>query len=179
MATRNIQIREGFSLAFDHAAQYFTVSDPKFRKLVDKWVMEGAVKEWKGVLGTLQAGGEFSQLVDDVPRYVGVDGMGSLANHMVSQVSSPFVLSFRASDESMSLNPRGRGYETVEFFLECALLRESILAAVSISRNPTASNPFLAFWMRKQVHSAHWLLYPYPHLGKSFCDCTLSCEKTW
>jgi hypothetical protein len=177
MATRNIQIREGFSLAFDHAAQYFTVSDPKFRKLVDKWVMEGAVKEWKGVLGTLQAGGEFSQLVDDVPRYVGVDGMGSLANHMVSQVSSPFVLSFITSDESMSLNPIGRGYEIVEFFLECALHRESLPAAVSISRNPPASNPFLAFWMRK--HILPGLLYPYPHLGKSFCDCTLSCEQTW
>lgn len=133
MATRNIQIREGFSLAFDHAAQYFTVSDPKFRKLVDKWVTDGAVKEWKGVLGTLQAGGEFSQLVDDVPRYVGVDGMGSLANHMVSQVSAPFILSFRASDDSMSLNPRVRGCEIVVFFLECAFLRECLLAAVSIS----------------------------------------------
>lgn len=154
MATRNIQIREGFSLAFDHAAQYFTVSDPKFRKLVDKWVMEGAVKEWKGVLGTLQAGGEFSQLVDDVPRYVGVDGMGSLANHMVSQVSSPFVLAFRNSDESISSNPIGKGYEIVEFFLECALLRESLLAAVSTSRDPPASKSFLAFWMRNQVHSA-------------------------
>ncbi|KAG0619133.1 hypothetical protein M758_4G119800 [Ceratodon purpureus] len=85
MATRNIHIRDGLNLAFDHAAQYFTVSDPKFRKLVDRWLNEGAVKEWKGVVGTLQAGGKYSGLADDVPRYVGTHGMRPLADHMVSQ----------------------------------------------------------------------------------------------
>lgn len=85
MATRDFQIREGLSLAFDHAAQYFTVSDPKFQRLVDRWIQEGAVKEWKGVVGTLQAGGKYTGLADDVPRYVGTHGMRALADHMVSQ----------------------------------------------------------------------------------------------
>lgn len=87
MATRDIHTKDGLSLTFDHAAQYFTVSDPKFRKLVDRWIDEGAVKEWKGVVGKLQAGGKYSDLADDVPRYVGTHGMRPLADHMVSRVS--------------------------------------------------------------------------------------------
>lgn len=85
MATRDIHTKDGLSLTFDHAAQYFTVSDPKFRKLVDRWIDEGAVKEWKGVVGKLQAGGKYSDLADDVPRYVGTYGMRPLADHMVSR----------------------------------------------------------------------------------------------
>lgn len=85
MATRDIETREGQSLVFDHAAQYFTVSDPRFHKLVDRWIKEGAVKEWTGVVGTLRNGGQFEELIDG-PRYVGVHGMRPLADHMVSQV---------------------------------------------------------------------------------------------
>ena len=87
MATRRIEIRDDLSLAFDHAAQYFTVSDPEFGKLVIQWINRGAVKEWKGSVGTLQAGGRFTEL-PYVPRYVGTHGMRALADHMVSQVGS-------------------------------------------------------------------------------------------
>lgn len=98
MASRDIIIRDGLSLAFDHAAQYFTVSDPKFRKFVDRWLKEGAVKEWKGVVGTLQAGGKYSGLADDVPRYVGTHGMRPLADHMISQVSELYDILVLVSD---------------------------------------------------------------------------------
>lgn len=41
---------------FDHAAQYFTVTDPRFEQLVNGWLAEGAVKEWKGTVGRLTKG---------------------------------------------------------------------------------------------------------------------------
>ncbi|KAG6550079.1 hypothetical protein Mapa_008035 [Marchantia paleacea] len=86
MATRSVVQRGSKSLEFDHAAQFFTVTDPRFQKLVNRWISEGAVKEWKGSIGNLQAGGEYTEL-PAATRYVGTNGMRYLADHMVSQAS--------------------------------------------------------------------------------------------
>ncbi|XP_024544952.1 uncharacterized protein LOC9644667 [Selaginella moellendorffii] len=83
MGTRDIVHRDGKRLVFDHAAQYFTVKDPMFQKLVDQWLSEGAVKEWDGVVGMLREG-EFSPLPHSV-KYVATHGMRLLADHMVSK----------------------------------------------------------------------------------------------
>ena len=34
-------------LIFDHAAQFFTVNDSRFRELVDGWLERGLVQPWK------------------------------------------------------------------------------------------------------------------------------------
>jgi hypothetical protein len=34
-------------------AQYFTVSDPRFKAMVDDWLEAGVVKKWEGPVGTL------------------------------------------------------------------------------------------------------------------------------
>lgn len=86
MGTRHVELRVGSPpLIFDHAAQYFTVTDPRFQKLVDQWVAEGAVKMWNGSLGTLEAGGHYKVLPPAV-RYVGSHGMRLLADNLVSKV---------------------------------------------------------------------------------------------
>ncbi|KAK0602550.1 hypothetical protein LWI29_034648 [Acer saccharum] len=74
-------------LIFDHAAQFFTVSDSRFGQLVDGWLERGLVREWKGMIGELEVGGRFVPYLDSPPRYVGVNGMRPLADSLLAQTS--------------------------------------------------------------------------------------------
>jgi predicted NAD/FAD-dependent oxidoreductase len=73
-------------LVFDHAAQFFTASDERFRKLVGEWVDRGLVREWTGSVGELQAGGHFMPTPYSTPRYIGVNGMRPLADALLPEV---------------------------------------------------------------------------------------------
>ena len=90
MATRIIDPEP---LIFDHAAQFFTVTDPEFAKLVHLWSEKGLVREWHGTVGELEAGGHFTPLPSSPPRYIGANGMRPLADTILSQViaNSSFV----------------------------------------------------------------------------------------
>lgn len=72
-------------LMFDHAAQFFTVTDNQFAQLVDGWLAAGLVKEWKGTVGELELGGRFVPM-SSCPRYIGTNGMRPLADSLLSQV---------------------------------------------------------------------------------------------
>lgn len=74
-------------LIFDHAAQFFTVSDQRFSKLVDGWLEKGLVRQWQGTIGELEVGGQFVPLPSSPPRYIGVNGMRPLADSILSQTS--------------------------------------------------------------------------------------------
>ncbi|KIY94403.1 hypothetical protein MNEG_13559 [Monoraphidium neglectum] len=78
---------QGADLAFDHAAQYFTATDPRFKAMVDEWVAAGAVREWRGPVGTLQDGCFEALPADGPTRYIATGGMASLAKHLASPVS--------------------------------------------------------------------------------------------
>lgn len=84
MATRLIECEQ--QLVFDHAAQFFTVSDLKFQKLVERWLSQGLVREWKGLVGELEVGGHFKPIPSSSPRYIGVNGMKHLADSVLCQV---------------------------------------------------------------------------------------------
>lgn len=73
-------------LTFDHAAQFFTVTDPYFAEMVDRWSKNGLIQQWHGAVGELESGGCFSLLPPSPPRYVGVDGMRPLAESILSEV---------------------------------------------------------------------------------------------
>ncbi|CAN4111305.1 unnamed protein product [Withania somnifera] len=73
-------------LIFDHAAQFFTVTDPKFAELVDDWLKRGLVREWQGTIGELE-GGHFVPFPSSPPKYIGVNGMRSVADSLLSQTS--------------------------------------------------------------------------------------------
>lgn len=74
------------SMIFDHAAQFFTVSNPLFSELVDDWSHKGYVRESLGVIGELEAGGDFLPFPSSPPRYIAINGMRTLADSLLSQV---------------------------------------------------------------------------------------------
>lgn len=76
----------GTELAFDHACQYFTASDPAFVAMVADWQAAGVVEEWSGPVGTLRAGA-FTPDPSTEPRYVARGGMRRLATHLAGQAS--------------------------------------------------------------------------------------------
>ena len=76
------------SMIFDHAAQFFTVSNPLFSELVDEWSKKSLVRESPGVIGELQPGGHFFPFSSSPPRYIAVNGMRTLADSLLSQVPS-------------------------------------------------------------------------------------------
>ncbi|GAX81511.1 hypothetical protein CEUSTIGMA_g8939.t1 [Chlamydomonas eustigma] len=103
LATRNTKdgsIRKSFlqdeaysmsGLYFDHGAQYFSASDSRFVSLVNEWLAEGVIKEWVGPVGTLMPGGSFqSSTSSKGARYVAVQGMRSLAQHLEHQLSKQY-----------------------------------------------------------------------------------------
>ncbi|KAJ9557451.1 hypothetical protein OSB04_012065 [Centaurea solstitialis] len=79
------------SMIFDHAAQFFTVSNPLFSELVDDWSRKGYVRESVGVIGELEAGGDFVPFPSSPPRYIAVNGMRTLADSLLSQLETLFV----------------------------------------------------------------------------------------
>jgi predicted NAD/FAD-dependent oxidoreductase len=67
LATRRIK-----DATLDHGAQFFTVRSDELQTHVDEWLTAGVVREWcRG----------FSE-VDSHPRYVGTNGMTSIAKHL-------------------------------------------------------------------------------------------------
>lgn len=84
MGTRTIDPQP---LTFDHAAQFFTVSDPNFAEMVDLWSKNGLVRQWHGAIGELKSGGCFSPLPPSPPRYIGVNGMRPLSESILSETS--------------------------------------------------------------------------------------------
>ncbi|KAF6245554.1 hypothetical protein COO60DRAFT_1278564 [Scenedesmus sp. NREL 46B-D3] len=73
------------NLAFDHAAQCFTATDPAFQQQVQAWVAAGVVQRWQGPVGVLKPGGRFEPLGGEVPLYVASKGMRQLAQHMADE----------------------------------------------------------------------------------------------
>ena len=59
---------------FDTGAQFFTVRTPAFQSYVDAWIADGIVREWcRG----------FGPDPDGFPRYIGVEGMATIAAALV------------------------------------------------------------------------------------------------
>ncbi|KXZ45236.1 hypothetical protein GPECTOR_57g526 [Gonium pectorale] len=85
-------------LLFDHAAQFFTVTDPRFQAVVDRWLAAGLVRTWDGPVGTLRVGGDggggggrggkFAPLPPAPARYVGSRGMRPLAESLASELEA-------------------------------------------------------------------------------------------
>jgi len=74
---------------FDHGAQYFTVRDRRFRKMVDSWVQSDLVRQWKGRIRVIRSG-ELQKETGTHRRYVAVPGMNALARHLAHRLEIGF-----------------------------------------------------------------------------------------
>ncbi|XP_078429812.1 FAD/NAD(P)-binding oxidoreductase family protein isoform X2 [Wolffia australiana] len=145
-------------LVFDHAAQFFTVTDPRFQVFVDKWIEEGLVREWKGLLGNLEVGGEFIPLPPSPARYVGTKGMRPLADsilrdsRMVNVVRPCWISKIEPFNGSWHLTENGKPHGHFD--------------SIVISHNGKCANrllstsglPLLASQMKRLELSSIWAL---------------------
>ena len=67
--------------AFDHGAQYFTVSEPEFTREVASWASDGVVAPWRARFGRLGPEGWNLDAPDKV-RYVGTPSMSAICRHL-------------------------------------------------------------------------------------------------
>ncbi|MFV8753504.1 NAD(P)/FAD-dependent oxidoreductase [Nannocystaceae bacterium ST9] len=92
-STRRTTLTDGTQTSFDHGAQYFTVRDPGFAGLVERWRGLGKLAVWRPRLRTIAgpgfrvaAGGE--PVEDDVERLVAVPGMSALPELVLAELGS-------------------------------------------------------------------------------------------
>jgi photolyase PhrII len=81
-----ISTRRDETGAFDHGAQYFTVKDRRFARLVESWRHDGIVAPWTAPLVRL-AEGVAQSVEDGRTRYVGVPGMSAIGRHLAADLS--------------------------------------------------------------------------------------------
>lgn len=87
---------------FDHGAQFFTVRDPRFRKLVEKWVGLGIAAPWAN---GFPAPGEKS-VENGHPRYRGTPGMTAIPKFLAEGL--PLEQNVRAA----AIRQTNTGWET-------------------------------------------------------------------
>jgi renalase len=110
MATRvvrNVEKPRGSTdLAFDHGAQYFTARDPRFAAAVEQWERDRLVAKWTPRIVSFDGDG-WEGVAPGVDRYVGVPGMGAVANALAQPIE------VRYSSRIESLEPLTRDFDRV------------------------------------------------------------------
>ena len=83
-------VRAGAGLLFDHAAQFFTATDPWFEALVDSWRQRDLVHDWDGPVATVDAEGaeQCASLASAAPKVVAAGGMRALAEQLSADVEA-------------------------------------------------------------------------------------------
>ncbi len=82
------------NIVFDHAAQYFTASDPRFVQMVENWAAAGAVREWDGSVGAL-SNTRYKSLEQTRKMYIGTGGMRQFAEYLASAAESSKLVEIR------------------------------------------------------------------------------------
>ena len=78
-------------MRWDHGCQFFRADTLQFKHIMKEWMDKDFVREWKGRFVSskdLPVEKEFFGLPSTPPFYVAVDGMQSLANNILDDVSS-------------------------------------------------------------------------------------------
>ncbi len=93
-----LSVRRAGPFEFDHGAQYFTVRDAEFDRVVQAWRAAGVVARWNGRIAVCEQG-QWREIASGC-RYVGVPGMNAapklLAKHLNVRTQAPVVRLERA-----------------------------------------------------------------------------------
>ncbi|MGB3714039.1 MAG: FAD-dependent oxidoreductase [Candidatus Promineifilaceae bacterium] len=90
-SARDTNSGSGSPAVFDHGAQYFTIEDVRFERLVRSWEEMGLVREW--TQGFATSDGSF--YADGLERYCGVPDMSAIPDHLARNLDVR--LDFRTS----------------------------------------------------------------------------------
>ena len=71
--------------AFDHGAQYFTVSNHRFEAIAQRWVDRRFVRRWRGRIIAF-SNNECIDKVSPTERFVGVPGMSAIARCLTEEI---------------------------------------------------------------------------------------------
>jgi predicted NAD/FAD-dependent oxidoreductase len=88
MSTRRVEDDH----SFDHGAQFFTATNPRFQDHVTSWIEQGIVARWPDTsIGESQPivvlrNGELLPQTDEVERFVGVPTMNSICKHLANDL---------------------------------------------------------------------------------------------
>ena len=85
MSTRRIDL-DGTCAYFDHGAQYFTVSDARFAKYVERWLALGIIKPFDETLIRENGEPEWSEEI----RYIGATGMNAATKYLADSLRVSF-----------------------------------------------------------------------------------------
>lgn len=81
-------------MRWDHGCQFFRADTPRFKSIVDDFIKEGIVEEWKGNFVSEKSFGDDSKKCDffgmpSLPKFfVGADGMQSITKSLINQIES-------------------------------------------------------------------------------------------
>ena len=78
LATRRFDADKSGEGVFDYGAQYITVRDEHFKRVMNQWLQSGIVTEWSR--GFMSESGVFKE--DGIPRYRGVQSNRAIAKHL-------------------------------------------------------------------------------------------------
>lgn len=161
-------LREPPGLCFDHAAQFFTATDPWFQDLVSSWVGEGVSHPWHGSIAVVQAHGDKVVVApheSKLKRFVASGGMRSLAEWLAGrleaggvEISRPCWVSSMNADESVGwrLGARSRRFSLDDNVYDFVVIAHNGKCANQLLR--PAGVPAVAKQMRALQLSAVWVV---------------------
>jgi predicted NAD/FAD-dependent oxidoreductase len=165
-------------LVFDHAAQYFTASDPRFVQMVESWRAKGAVGEWKsGSVGLLNLSPSsnnnktpptYTPIQQNRKMYIGKGGMRQLAEFLASTAENSRLVEVRRpmwvnSIRFLNFSSSGGGFG---WKVSARGVDQGVYDAVVIAHNGKCANklsapmgvPAVHAALRKLKLSANWVL---------------------
>lgn len=103
-----ISTRRAEGGGFDHGALYFTARDPRFRRVVESWILDGVVAPWEGRFVRLKPGAAPSPDLLQTERFVGVDRMSAVAAQLAAE------LELHTSAQIQTLHHDGRRFTLID-----------------------------------------------------------------
>mgnify|MGYP001795244970 CR=1 FL=1 len=102
------------SVTFDHGAQYFTVRDDRFAKVVERWISGGACAPWVGQIATLDTEGELQAKPEGPTRLVGTPRMNAIVSELAQSLPMNAKVAFSTRVERVDRSSRGWAVEGAE-----------------------------------------------------------------